>query len=69
LIDRVCDYCHRQFWPSHPTQRWCNATCRELYRNAELRAARKLWAKAGKPKPMLDECRDEQQRLRGDDQQ
>jgi hypothetical protein len=26
----------------------------------ELRAARKLWAKAGKPKAMLEECREEQ---------
>jgi len=29
----------------------------------ELRTARKLWAKAGKPKAMLEECREEQQQI------
>jgi hypothetical protein len=29
----------------------------------ELRAARKLWRQAGKPKAMLEECRDEQQQI------
>jgi hypothetical protein len=29
----------------------------------ELRTARKLWAKAGKPKEMLEQCRDEQQQI------
>jgi len=58
---RECEYCHRPYSPTYPTQRWCNGACRELFRNMELRAARKLWAKAGKPKAMLEECREQQQ--------
>jgi hypothetical protein len=47
---RVCENCGQEYLASYPTQRWCSAECREEYRNAELRAARRLWAKAGKPK-------------------
>jgi hypothetical protein len=55
---RICDNCAREYEPTYPRQRWCSADCREEYRNAELRAARKMWAQAGKPKSVLEECRE-----------
>jgi hypothetical protein len=53
---RVCDFCDQPYWPNHPTQRWCSPACREEFRNCELRAARKLWRKAG-TKEILEECK------------
>jgi hypothetical protein len=57
LPSRICEECGREYEPSHPAQRWCDPTCRDEYRAAELRAARKMWAQAGKPKAVLEECR------------
>jgi hypothetical protein len=53
LPKRECENCGHDYWPTHPTQRWCSQWCREDFRNAELRAARKLWAAEGKPREML----------------
>jgi hypothetical protein len=39
----VCENCTQEYLATYPTQRWCCAECRDEYRNAELRAARKLW--------------------------
>jgi uncharacterized OB-fold protein len=58
LPKRVCQNCGREYWPTYPTQRWCHHTCRDEYRNAELRAARKLWAAQGKPKEVFEDCRE-----------
>jgi hypothetical protein len=53
----VCENCGQDYLASYPTQRWCCAECRDEYRNAELRAARRVWAQAGKPKAVLEQCR------------
>jgi len=46
---RDCENCGDRYVATYPTQRWCCADCREEFRNAELRAARLLWRKSGKP--------------------
>jgi hypothetical protein len=55
--ERICENCGREYGPTYPTQRWCSPECRGEYRNAELRAARRLWAQTGKPKEVFEECR------------
>ncbi len=60
--DRICEQCQRIYSPVYPTQRFCATECRAEWRAAELRAARKMWARAGKPKSVLEECRDHDQR-------
>jgi hypothetical protein len=47
---RVCENCARDYAPTYPTQRWCSSDCRQEFRNAELQAARKLYARAGRPR-------------------
>jgi methionyl-tRNA synthetase len=56
--DRHCENCGARYSPSHPHQRFCNPYCLQEFRNAELRAARRLWVKLGKPQELLEECRD-----------
>ena len=56
---RVCENCAQEYLPTYPTQRWCGQDCKYEYRNAELRAARKMWQRSGKPKALLNECREE----------
>jgi hypothetical protein len=48
--DRICECCGRRYAPTYPTQRWCSPECRQDFRNAELQAARKLYARVGRPK-------------------
>jgi hypothetical protein len=48
-IAHVCENCSREYLPERERQRWCSPECRDEYRAAELRAARKLWAREGKP--------------------
>jgi hypothetical protein len=56
--DRICENCGREYWATNRTMRWCSPWCREEYRNAELRAARRMWAELGRPKAILEECRE-----------
>jgi hypothetical protein len=49
-VVHVCENCFREYLPERERQRWCSPECRDTYRNAELRAARKLWVRAGRPK-------------------
>jgi hypothetical protein len=49
-IVHVCEHCFAEYLPERERQRWCSPECREEFRNAELRAARKLYARAGRPK-------------------
>jgi len=57
-IVHVCENCFREYLPERECQRWCAPECREEYRNAELRAARRLWREAGKPREVFEECRE-----------
>jgi len=59
-VVHVCENCFRDYLPERERQRWCSPECREEYRNAELRAARRMWVEAGKPKAVLEECREVQ---------
>jgi hypothetical protein len=45
----ICENCNEPYWPTYPYQRFCNQFCREEFKNAELRAARRLWRQAGRP--------------------
>jgi hypothetical protein len=45
----VCAACGRQFEPVRRAQRFCDHLCKEAFKNDQLRAARKLYALAGKP--------------------
>jgi hypothetical protein len=47
--DRICEHCGEIYSPHHALQRWCSDDCRHEFRNAELRAARELWKREGKP--------------------
>ena len=55
---RVCENCFVEFETHHPAQRWCGSECRDEYRRDELRAARKLWVREGKPQEVLEQCRE-----------
>jgi uncharacterized Zn ribbon protein len=48
-IIRNCEQCGEQYEIEHPLQRWCSPECREWARNEQRTAARRVWAKAGKP--------------------
>ena len=48
--ERTCENCGARYSPSHPHQRFCNPYCLQEFRNDELRAARRLYALAGRPK-------------------
>jgi len=45
----ICECCGEEYLTPNPLQRWCSQDCRYDFRNAELRAARLLWRKSGKP--------------------
>jgi len=48
-IIRVCEECGDEYVVEAARQRWCCAECREIARNEQRTAARRLWARAGKP--------------------
>jgi len=49
MANRICENCASTYAPTKPHQRWCSPDCQHEFRNAELRAARKLWKQSGKP--------------------
>jgi rubredoxin len=54
----ICENCGLEYEPHYPSaQRWCGEFCRSEFRNAEARAARKVWRMAGKPKRMIEEAK------------
>jgi hypothetical protein len=46
---RGCEFCAREFEPVRRRQRFCSPECKQQFKNAELQAARKLYARAGRP--------------------
>jgi hypothetical protein len=46
---RHCQNCEREFLEWRWDQRFCSPACRLEFKNRELRAARELWAREGRP--------------------
>jgi hypothetical protein len=51
----ICEECGREYLAERYDQRWCDEWCREQFRNAELRAARKLYAQWKQSKRVSEE--------------
>jgi hypothetical protein len=60
---RACDFCSHAFTPQLDSQRFCGPRCRQQGRALENRAARQVWADAGRP--IAQEVREDFERDRG----
>jgi hypothetical protein len=56
---RVCENCGERYAEQRSDQRWCSEECRVEYRNAELKAARKLFARANNQKELMQKVKSE----------